>query len=359
MSCIIELYGRPRKVFRDTSCTLTSVPPKHFPALDGLRGLAAMAVVLSHASNADMGVIYGVPLAGLGRFAVWLFFVISAFLLTRQALVALRGGEYRSWLPGYAVRRFLRIYPLLCVALVLDLILSRISPGDAVRTLLLGQAPGIYWSVPPEFIFYFVIPVVAWVAYRSPLAGSVLLIALAAYGETFPFALHFWPLVSTLVTGSFAALLFEWRPDMAKTISGAWPVAFVIMPLMLQAPIAAVAPGLLEQRPWDWNFSIGLAWVPVVLACAFDRRPMAWLAARPLRFLGAVSFGTYLLHPVIIAGGVSAGLAGRAWAGPLALAAVIVAAWLAHIIIERPALRAASRLRQGREIVMAARRKGA
>jgi len=76
---------------------LTPVPPKHFPALDGLRGLAAMAVVFSHASNADMGVIYGVPLAGLGRFAVWLFFVISAFLLTRQALVALSAGEYRRW----------------------------------------------------------------------------------------------------------------------------------------------------------------------------------------------------------------------------------------------------------------------
>jgi len=62
-----------------------------------------------------------------------------------------------------------------------------------------------------------------------------------------------------------------------------------------------------------------------------------------------VSFGTYLLHPVIIAGAVSAGLAGRVWAGPLALAAVIAAAWLAHITIERPALRAADWLRRGRE----------
>jgi len=68
---------------------------------------------------------------------------------------------------------------------------------------------------------------------------------------------------------------------------------------------------------------------------------MAWLAARPLRFLGAVSFGTYLLHPVIISGAVSAGLAGRASAGPIVLPVVIFAAWLAHIIIEKPALRAA------------------
>ena len=67
---------------------------KHYPALDGLRGLAAMAVVFGHASNANMGVIYALPLGGLGRVAVWLFFVLSAFLLTQQALIALRTGEY-------------------------------------------------------------------------------------------------------------------------------------------------------------------------------------------------------------------------------------------------------------------------
>ena len=313
----------------------------HYPALDGLRGLAAMAVVFAHASNAGMGVIYAVPLGGLGRVAVWLFFVLSAFLLTRQALVALRTSEYLTWLTSYAARRLLRIYPLLCVALTIDLVLGRISPEDTLRTMAFGHAPGIYWSVPPEVIFYFVIPAVAWLAYRSPLAGSLLLIALVAYGETLPFALHFWPVVSTLVVGAFAALLLEWRPDVAKNISYAWPAVFVITPFMLDASLAAWAPGLAVRRPSDWNLSIGMAWVPVVFACVCNLRPVAWLAARPLRFFGAISFGMYLLHPVIISGAAYAGLAGRAWAGPAILAAVIVAAWLAHIGIEKPALRTA------------------
>src|SRR5436189_287285 len=82
----------------------------------------------------------------------------------------------------------------------------------------------------------------------------------------------------------------------------------------------------------------GMAWVPVVFACAVDLRPMVVFATRPMRLLGAISFGTYLLHPVIFAGAAAAGLTGRAWAGPVMLAAVIVAAWLAHVVIEKPAL---------------------
>ena len=164
------------------------------------------------------------------------------------------------------------------------------------------------------------------------------------------FALHFWPVVSTLVAGSLAAFLFEWRPDIAKTISYAWPLAFAITPFMLQASMSALAPGMVGQRPWDWNLSIGIAWVPVVFACAFGLRPMAVFAARPMRFLGAVSFGTYLLHPVIFSGAASAGLTGRAWAGPIVLAAVIVTAWLAHITIERPARRAADWFQQRRPL---------
>ena len=322
----------------------------HYPALDGLRGFAAMAVVFSHASNANVGVIYGVPLAGLGRVAVWLFFVLSAFLLTQQALVAVRTGDagYRTWLAGYAVKRFLRIYPLLACALALDVRLGRISPDDMYRTVLLGPAPGIYWSIEPELVFYFVMPVLAWLAYRSPLAGGLLMVALAVYGEALPFALRFLPLASTLVVGSFAALLFEWRPRVAKTIASAWPVVFVITPFMLEAPVSALAPSLLGQRPWDWNLSIGVAWVPVVFACALGLRPMATFATRPMRFLGAIGFGTYLLHPVIVSGAVVAGLAGRVWAGPVVLAAVIVAAWLAHIIIEKPALGAADWFEQRR-----------
>jgi peptidoglycan/LPS O-acetylase OafA/YrhL len=300
-----------------------------------------MAVVLAHASNANMGVIYALPLGGLGRVAVWLFFVLSAFLLTRQALVALGAGGYRPWLTSYAVRRVLRIYPLLCCALIIDMVLGRISFEETVRTVSLGHAPGIYWSVPPEFIFYGVIPGVAWLAYRSVVAGSLLLIALAAYGETVPFSLHFWPVVSTLVVGSLAALLLERRPDVARAISYAWPVAFVLTPFILEPSISWWAPSLSAGRPWDWNLSIGMAWVPVVFACVFNLRPMSWLAAGPLRFLGAISFGTYLLHPVIVSGAAYAGLVGRAWAGPITVPAVVLAGWLAHVIVEKPALLAA------------------
>ena len=61
--------------------------PEHSPALDGLRGVAALMVVASHAGNMNLHLLPGFSWAGAGKNGVFLFFVISAYLLTAQWLV--------------------------------------------------------------------------------------------------------------------------------------------------------------------------------------------------------------------------------------------------------------------------------
>jgi len=56
----------------------------HFDALDGLRGLAVLVVIASHLSN--VGLLPQPGLSGTGKAGVYLFFVLSAFLLTRILL---------------------------------------------------------------------------------------------------------------------------------------------------------------------------------------------------------------------------------------------------------------------------------
>jgi peptidoglycan/LPS O-acetylase OafA/YrhL len=102
-------------------CVMTTVRSQgHFESLDGLRGAAALAVVIHHSAN-----IYLVTetrhwslltpilraLARLGHPAVLLFFVLSGFVLYVSFL---RGHDksYRSFLS----RRLLRLYPALIVA---------------------------------------------------------------------------------------------------------------------------------------------------------------------------------------------------------------------------------------------------
>jgi len=58
----------------------------HEDALDGMRGVAALLVVASHLSHVRMHLMPGLDLAGIGKPGVYLFFVLSAFLLPRQLL---------------------------------------------------------------------------------------------------------------------------------------------------------------------------------------------------------------------------------------------------------------------------------
>ena len=55
-------------------------------ALDGLRGLAVLLIPLSHMSLHDINLIEPLNFSGIGKAGVYLFFALSAFLLTWQAL---------------------------------------------------------------------------------------------------------------------------------------------------------------------------------------------------------------------------------------------------------------------------------
>ena len=80
--------------------------------LDGLRGLAALIVVFSHTSNAGLFLVPGLNMSGTGKSGVYLFFILSSFLLTRPIL-SLKDNFFTSQnLTRYFKRRVTRIFPL-------------------------------------------------------------------------------------------------------------------------------------------------------------------------------------------------------------------------------------------------------
>jgi peptidoglycan/LPS O-acetylase OafA/YrhL len=98
------------------------------PALDGLRGLAILAVLSTHASFWISDTGFGrvaVRLMSIGTYGVDLFFVLSGFLIT-QILLRTRDAQNRA--SSFYSRRTLRIFPIYYLTLLLALAFGCLFP---------------------------------------------------------------------------------------------------------------------------------------------------------------------------------------------------------------------------------------
>lgn len=313
-------------------------------ALDGLRGLAALMVVLSHASAGGLYLLPGLHLEGMGKPGVFLFFVLSAYLLTRQALRWPRDARWGRHLAGYALRRVARILPLYLLVLLAAWALGGNGLGVPIdgtavlRHLTLQEGRGIYWSIPVEFLYYLWIPPLALLL-STPLRWLAPLILVAVMllfpGATAPAnsdALRWY--LPVLLCGSFAACV----KLPASTARGSrWSADALLSALLIgSAPLLFGLP--VDQ--WHREFlAWGLLWSLVLLTAA-SRRFGLWQAlfeSRLLGLMGRCCFGLYLLHlPVIaVARRLPLPTTLQAWLVPVL---ALLLAWLAHRSIERPAM---------------------
>ncbi len=156
----------------------TTPLPSHFPALDGLRGLAILLVLFHMLSLLDkqtgLAAFVYFSLSSTGWVGVQLFFVLSGFLITGILLDSQRAQNYYS---GFYMRRTLRIFPLyfsiLTVAfIILPAIEIEPSPTDHNNHLWLwtytanwaalfgdsNEPFPHFWSLAVEEQFYLVWP---------------------------------------------------------------------------------------------------------------------------------------------------------------------------------------------------------
>lgn len=334
------------------------------PALDGLRGLAVLIVLLSHMANAGMPVLPGFSLSGIGKSGVYLFFVLSAFLLTRLLLAKPAEAWRRTatW-ADYALRRTLRIVPLYLVVLGTSAAITAAGvapwwpypmPADAlVRHLLLQAGVNVLWSIPVEFHYYLWLPVVAGGLATAERAGGWMLATAVALGGAAA-AMAIWPpgesLVNDVRLGPYLVLFIGGA--LAAVFSNRWaatppPAAIVsafgaLALLMLVATIPAVAArsgvvGWTPELNHRWFAFFALAWATLVLAVVHGGpRLRRFFALAPLRALGWVSFSAYLWHMPVLSL-VRGPLALDGWA---ALAAFVtgtaLVSWASWRAIERP-----------------------
>jgi peptidoglycan/LPS O-acetylase OafA/YrhL len=114
-----EISGRSGEV-----PNVVAPPPNHprYPLTVGLRGVAAIAIVVGHAwffTGGFGGFTASLPNRIVVRWdgVVAVFFMLSAFLLYRPMIAHRAAGPAAPRLGDYARRRFLRLYPAYWVAL--------------------------------------------------------------------------------------------------------------------------------------------------------------------------------------------------------------------------------------------------
>lgn len=360
-----RLSGKPGQAARVSGVSAPAVvtAARHLEVLDGLRGVAVLVVLASHFSSA--GLFPRPFLHGVGKSGVYLFFVLSAYLLTRNLLSRPRGAlaQPRTWL-DYALRRVLRIWPLYLVVLGLSWLsfthghawLYAIDTPALWRHLTLREGQSVLWSIPVEFTFYLCLPLVvvglrAMDRARWPAWLQCIVFVLALWLCTW-----YWPpgasvendvrlgcYLVVFLCGAFAARVDAWLAGVHGSALCTLAGTLAMLSWCVAVPVVWCH---LADMPFDatvtraWFVFFGLLWSTLLLSLLHGgRRLHRVFAWRPLRWVGSVSFSLYLWHlPVLgalqrldIVEHLPPALA--PWG---VLAAALGVAWLSYRLFERP-----------------------
>jgi peptidoglycan/LPS O-acetylase OafA/YrhL len=330
--------------------------------LDGLRGLAALIVVVSHFSKETS--LWGDLLGnGAGQTGVMLFFLLSGFLM---AYLHIDQPFTAKCVSHYVLRRVARVYPLfLIVGALPPMWLALHSPGGVARNAvtnlgyylrqmtLIDQGWGIFWTIRVELFFYAVF-IGIWLLNRFSLrylhgrwATVVVLAVWLAYLriENFNFRIEFFTHVHYFLFGVLSALAWRRRAGFRNPVLSAFSVAmlfsipFTFPQVWVQlghAPISEASQWMTIGWTNDW-VALGLiAFFQVVLR---DKRWLySVLASKPLRWLGKVSYSTYILHFFVITPLLRwiPAEAGNLVRFVVCIAAVLIVSALSHRWVERP-----------------------
>lgn len=366
-------------------------------SLDGLRGVAALSVLVHHSiivPYPQMRAIYSAehpiePVGSLlwwfthtplhvpwlGAEAVFTFFILSGLVLTRPVLGA-RPFSWLSYYPKRLVRLYLPVWGSLALVVAVTLMVAaagvptsqewadtnaaKFTPSNLIRdaVVLMGLTPlnGVLWSLRWEILFSLLLPlyIIFAATKRVPWQAKVAVVVLAVilsrtllidhrlFGELF----FYMPMFAL---GAIMAAEFERMEELANRISSpGWAVLCGITALLLSAywlTLAFTPPiVLLDVSPAISFLRAGA----LVFIAAFNPQARRFLGMRQVQWLGLISFSLYLIHAVLLEA-VNAVL--PAGSEPLVMVVGIplslAAATLFYRFIEKPSTDLAKRVQVG------------
>lgn len=330
--------------------------------LDALRGLAALSVVGWHFLAVLPAIpIWLLPLKALwaGPQAVGVFFVLSGFVLS------LLWWESRMTYWQFAGRRVLRIYPAYVVAIAIAVIILAILPLRSVGTihlvapttglvvqhaLLLGNFnvdaydPPI-WSLVHEMRLSLLLPLLlilcrrSWVSVGAVWVGSA--IAFYLLRRFIPDQVGWWDTLRVVPLFALGAVMCAERQRLAAWFESLSTLAQAA--LLAGAFIAYTASAFMKPS-WFGTAAPCVGIFFFILAAITPGASQNFLHSPILQFLGAVSYGIYLVHaPVLWTFAHFIRWTPALWT--VSLAVTLLLAYLLHRTVELPFIALGRRLR--------------
>jgi peptidoglycan/LPS O-acetylase OafA/YrhL len=328
--------------------------------LTGIRGFAALWVVLYHVRHQIAGVYPDWPLANRlvmsGYFGLDLFAFLSGFIIAYTYCERLQSPSLSST-RRYLWLRFVRTYPLHLFVLILFLLVSAglegwqswlAVPRDLtfVRQLLLLHGLGLEhqfawnvpsWSLSSEWACYLVFPALAPILLRINSGIVAMLLAVTTLGLTVSclILLGYPRLDASLawgvlrIGGEFLTGCWMYRVHNSG-LTARWPMGWIGL-LALALAIGSV---LFADAPALTVAALAL----LILALAQNEQPMRMLFGNRVSvYLGEISFSIYMLHWLVIQNAEHWGLPALpvSWRLPALLAVILVGSALSYHLIEQ------------------------
>lgn len=294
--------------------------PAHIPSLDGFRGLAILLVLVCHAGWWSYGFL-----------GVWLFFVLSGFLISRNLIAATHDTHYYK---TFYTKRFFRLMPIYALVCLLTyflfqphvtpelnpyVLLSQLFYLQNIPLFLMHPVLAHTWSLAVEEHFYLAFPYLHkhYSQHLPKLLLGVILVANLSrllITLTLPQSHYIYSLtlcnIDSLAYGVWLAHLEKDKRlsrqhfyKLALTVSLiTLPIAF--LPSLLGAPSFLTIPyNPVEASSLSYFpvFTLMPLWAVVLLYATLVFKPLDSLFSNQLlRKTGTISYGLYLYHGLLL-----------------------------------------------------------
>ena len=340
-------------------------------ALDGIRGLMTILVLISHFFGE---IANGFPVLGLGWYAVNMFFVLSGFLIGRLIIEKM---DHANFLTVFVMRRVCRTVPsyMISVAMIFTALwIFRSQPWTQFKTefpvwsyvtftqnifMCFTNDVGAYWAAPTwtlalEEQLYVLLPLVFFLAprrfwLRILIGVSLLAVVLRAVIFTSQGIDAIWGLVllptrgDVLVMGVIAAIIYKDKAIDLARFDLALRIAAV---MLLFATVLLILCDPIERRLFNifGPLFVSGGFACLLLAIARGAPEGKRFESKLLCFFGHISYCVYLTHLMVL--GLMHGLVLHAkpalgsveqWLVTFgALGVAVILAWAMTTFIEAP-----------------------